>query len=141
MIRVTDAIAIQEEEIEERFVLASGPGGQHVNKTATAVELRFDARRSPSLSDDVAIRLLKLAGARATKEGVIVIVCDEHRSQKRNRETARERLIALIAEAAKRPKLRRATRPTAASREQRLAAKTRRSGVKRLRGGKPSVDG
>ena len=130
MIQVTPSIAIDESEIAESFVRASGPGGQHVNKVSTAVELRFDARRSPSLPNDVALRLMRAAGSRLTQDGVIVIVAQDHRSQKRNREEAVERLLELIRAAAVRPQVRRATKPTKASKERRLASKEKRSGVK-----------
>ena len=134
MIRITDTIAIGEDEIAERFVRAAGPGGQNVNKVATAVQLRFDALRSPSLPEDVRARLMRLAGRRVTQDGVLVITAQRFRTQERNREDAIERLVALIRQAAVRPIPRRPTRPTAASRERRLAAKKRRSGVKSLRG-------
>lgn len=130
MIQVTPSIAIEESEIEESFVRASGPGGQHVNKVSSAVQIRFDVRRSPSLPNEVAIRLMKLAGSRLTQDGVIVLVAQTHRSQKRNREDAVERLADLIRQAAVRPETRRATKPTKASKERRLASKERRSGVK-----------
>lgn len=130
MIPITPSLAIDESEIEESFVRASGPGGQHVNTTSTAVQLRFDIRRSPSLPNEVAIRLMKLAGSRVTQDGVIVIVAQNHRSQLRNREEALARLVELIREATVRPKSRRATKPTKASKERRLASKERRSGVK-----------
>ncbi|BBK33992.1 ribosome-associated protein [Stella humosa] len=133
LIRVTDSIAIDEREIEESFVLASGPGGQNVNKVATAVQLRFDARRSPSLPNDVAVRLMKLAGSRLTQDGVLVIVARSERSQLRNREEALGRLVELIRQALVPPTVRRATRPTKASKERRLEAKDRRSTVKRAR--------
>ena len=126
-------LLIDESEIVESFVRASGPGGQNVNKVASAVELRFDARRSPSLPNDVAVRLIKLAGARATHDGVIIIFAQKFASQPRNREDARARLAALLAKAQERPKLRRATRPTPASRARRLDEKTRRGAVKALR--------
>jgi len=139
MIQVTPSIAIDESEIEESFVRASGPGGQHVNKVSSAVQIRFDVRRSPSLPNDVAIRLMKLAGSRLTQDGVIVIVAQAQRSQKRNREEAVERLLELIRSAAVRPTVRRATKPTKASKERRLASKERRSGVKSGRQ-KPAAD-
>src|SRR3954447_13191689 len=119
MIRITDEISIDEGEIEESFVRSSGPGGQNVNKLSTAVQLRFDVRRSPSLPNDVAIRLMNLAGKRLTKDGVIVLVAQNHRTQERNRAEALERLVTLIQEAAVRPTPRRATKPTKASQERR----------------------
>ena len=139
MIRVTDQISIEESEISESFLRSSGPGGQNVNKVATAVQLRFDARRSPSLPEPVRARLEKLAGARLTKDGIVVIFADRFRTQERNRADALERLLQLIRRAADLPKTRRPTRPTAASRERRLKGKSERSGVKQLRG-RPSFD-
>jgi len=125
---------IDEAEIVESFVRSSGPGGQNVNKVSTAVELRFDARNSPSLPNDVAIKLMKLAGSRLTQEGVIVIFAQRFSSQPRNREDARERLAALILEAQHREKPRRATRPTLASKKRRLDSKSKRGEVKSQRG-------
>jgi ribosome-associated protein len=137
MIRITPFISIKENEIREEFVLASGPGGQNVNKVATAVKLRFDAAHSPSLPEDVRDRLMRLAGKRLTDEGIIVIHARRFRSQDKNRLDARERLAALIREAAQRPKRRRKTRPTAASIERRLEDKRRRGQIKCVRRSTP----
>jgi ribosome-associated protein len=133
MIAITADLTLDEREISETFIRASGPGGQNVNKVASAVQLRFDARGSPSLPEPVRARLMRLAGHRLTQEGVIVITAQRFRSQERNREDARDRLVALIRRAAAPPKPRRQSRPSAAQREQRLATKARRSAVKRLR--------
>ncbi|MFZ9500151.1 MAG: alternative ribosome rescue aminoacyl-tRNA hydrolase ArfB [Beijerinckiaceae bacterium] len=136
MIRVTRSIVLDESELEERFVRASGPGGQNVNKVASAVQLRFDAARSPALPDDVRARLMEMAGSRLTREGVIVISADRFRTQERNRADALERLVELIRAAAVRPAVRRATRPTLASKRRRLESKQRRAQTKRDRSGK-----
>ena len=128
------AIIIPEAELTESFIRASGPGGQNVNKVSSAVQLRFDVRASPSLPDDVAVRLMRLAGSRLTRDGVIVITAERFRDQFRNRTDARERLAALVAQAGVRPVKRRPTKPSSGSKERRLAGKAVRSGVKAGRG-------
>jgi ribosome-associated protein len=140
MLRITDRISIDDSELEESFIRASGPGGQNVNKVSSAVQLRFDVRHSPSLPGDVRSRLERLAGRRLTREGVLVIIAQRHRTQERNREDARERLIELVREAATPPVPRRPTRPTRASRERRIESKKRRSTIKSMRRTRPSYD-
>ncbi len=140
MISVTLTIAIDEREIEENFIRSSGPGGQNVNKLTTAVQLRFDVRHSPSLPDGVRERLERLAGKRLTRDGVLIITAQRHRTQERNRQDALDRLLELIREAAIVPVRRRPTRPTMGSRQRRLEGKRRRSTIKGLRGTKPSDD-
>ncbi len=140
MIRINDRLSIDESEISETFVRSSGPGGQNVNKVSSAVQLRFDARGSRSLPNDVAIRLQKLAGSRLTNDGIIIITAERFRDQARNRADARERLVALILDAATPPKPRRPTRPTKASKEKRLDGKKHRAGIKGMRQSKPGMD-
>lgn len=137
MIRVTPRISLDESELQESFIRASGPGGQHVNKTDSAVQLRFDVAASPNIPDAVKARLVRLAGSRMTAAGVLIIVGDTYRSQLRNREDVRERLIDLIRDATVVPKSRRPTKPTLGSKKRRLEAKGQRSDIKRLRSGKP----
>ncbi|MDE3090089.1 MAG: aminoacyl-tRNA hydrolase [Chloroflexota bacterium] len=133
MITITRDVAIDEKEIHEEFIRASGPGGQNVNKVATAVQLRFDARRSPSLPDDVRTRLIRLAGRRVNAEGVLLIEAQRFRTQEQNRADARARLIALIRQAAVKPKPRRKTKPTRAAKQRRLESKKRRGKIKSMR--------
>jgi len=140
MIRITDTISIDESELSESFVRASGPGGQNVNKVSSAVQLRFDVRQSPSLPNDVALRLMRLAGKRLTKDGVVVIISQQHRTQERNREDARHRLVAMIRQAAVKPTPRRQTKVPKAQRRERLEAKKHRSTIKKLRRTKPGWD-
>ena len=140
MLQVTPQISIDESELSESFVRSSGPGGQNVNKVSSAVQLRFDARHSPSLPNDVAIRLMRLAGSRLTKDGVIVIIAQSHRQQERNRADARERLFDMIRAAAVPPRPRRATRVPKAEKKKRLEGKKRRSEIKRHRQARPQVE-
>lgn len=140
MIEITDRIALADDEVVARAVRASGPGGQHVNKVSTAIELRFDVRGSPSLPEPVRARLYRLAGSRLTMDGVLIVVSQTHRSQELNRQDALGRLVELIREAAKPPPpARKKTKPTYASKLRRLEGKTKRAGVKTLRG-KPKGD-
>lgn len=140
MIRINAQIELDEREIQEDFVRASGPGGQNVNKVSTAVQLRFDVARSPSLPEPVRARLATLAGRRLTRDGVLIIEAERYRSQRRNRDDALERLIELIREACEVDKPRRPTRPTLASKKRRLESKQRQGETKKLRALKPGRD-
>jgi ribosome-associated protein len=140
LIRVDERISIDESELEERFIRASGPGGQNVNKLASAVQLRFDVRGSHSLPDDARARLERLAGRRLTRHGMLVITAQRHRTQERNRKDALDRLLELIRRAAVAPVPRRATKPTAGARERRLQSKKRRGSLKDLRQAKPALE-
>ena len=140
MLEITNTLSIDERELEERFIRASGPGGQNVNKVSTAVELRFDVRRSASLPEPVRDRLVRLAGRRVTDDGVLVIRAERHRTQERNREDARARLAELVREALYVPKKRIATKPSRSAKARRVDSKVRRGGVKKLRQSRPSFD-
>jgi len=140
MIQVTSEIFLDESELSESFVRASGPGGQNVNKVSSAVQLRFDVRRSPALSNDVAVRLMAIAGKRLTKDGVIVILAQRHRTQERNRADARDRLFEMIRQAAVRPLERRPTKVPRSQKKRRLEGKKHRGHIKNLRSGKPKLD-
>jgi ribosome-associated protein len=134
MLEITPTLVIDDAEIEERFVRASGPGGQNVNKVATAVQLRFDVARSPSIDEAMRERLRAIAGSRLTDDGVLVIDARRHRTQAQNREDARERLIEILRRAATPPRRRRKTRPPVASKERRIETKRRRAETKAARG-------
>ena len=134
MLRITETIVLQDWEVTEQFIRASGPGGQNVNKVSSAVELRFEAARSPSLSEPIKVRLKRIAGRKWTKDGAIVLQCDDTRHQARNRDIVRDRLKEMILKALVTPKARIATRPTLASKRRRLATKKHRSTIKSGRG-------
>jgi len=140
MLEITSHISIDERELEERFIRASGPGGQNVNKVSTAVELRFDVRHSGSLPLAVRDRLVRLAGRRITSDGVLVIRAERHRTQEQNRDDARARLVDLVRAALHVPKKRIATKPSRAAKARRVDAKVRRGGIKKLRRQRPSED-
>ena len=140
MIPINSKIAIGEDEIEESFIRASGPGGQNVNKVSSAVQLRFDVLHSPTLPKEVRVRLIRIAGKKMTRDGVLIITAQRHRSQDHNRKDALERLVDMIRLAAIRPTLRKATTPTRSSRHKRLQVKKLRGNVKKLRRDRPSDD-
>jgi ribosome-associated protein len=140
MIRINNRISIDEAELEEQFVRSSGPGGQNVNKVATAVELRFDVARSPALTAPVRLRLARLAGSRLTRDGVLIIRAERYRTQEQNRADARARLVDMIRRAAVSPKFRVKTKPTKASQERRIRSKVKRGTIKKLRREKPAHD-